>query len=44
MITFNSIAHTYPGEAEQALSVCGAWQTVRQGHAGQVYFHLMRRG
>ena len=31
-------------EAEQALSVCGAWQIVRQGHAGQVYFHLMRRG
>lgn len=31
-------------EAEQALSSCGVWQTVRRGRAGQVYFHLMQRG
>ena len=30
-------------EAEQALLACGTWQTVRQGRAGQVYYHLMQR-
>ncbi len=31
-------------EAEQALDACGEWRTVRCGRAGQVYYHLMRRG
>jgi 16S rRNA (guanine966-N2)-methyltransferase len=31
-------------EAEAPLVGCGQWQTVRHGRAGQVYFHLMRRG
>lgn len=30
-------------EAEHPLAGCGEWKTVRQGRAGQVYFHLMRR-
>lgn len=30
-------------EAEQALEGCGEWQTVREGRAGQVYYHLMRK-
>ena len=29
-------------EAEHALERCGAWQTVRSGRAGQVFYHLMR--
>ncbi|HNB68742.1 MAG TPA: 16S rRNA (guanine(966)-N(2))-methyltransferase RsmD [Accumulibacter sp.] len=31
-------------EAERAVEACGAWRTVRSDRAGQVYFHLMRRG
>ena len=31
-------------EAEQALDGMGEWRTVRSGRAGQVCFHLMRRG
>lgn len=31
-------------EAERELSACGDWVVVRSGRAGQVYFHLMRRG
>jgi 16S rRNA (guanine966-N2)-methyltransferase len=31
-------------EAEMPLTGCGEWLTVRQGQAGQVFFHLMRRG
>lgn len=31
-------------EAERALESCGDWHTVRHGRAGQVYFHLMRKG
>lgn len=31
-------------EAETALDACGEWQTVKQGKAGQVFYHLMRRG
>jgi 16S rRNA (guanine966-N2)-methyltransferase len=31
-------------EAEHSLDACGAWRTVRRGRAGQVYYHLMRRG
>lgn len=30
-------------EAEKLLESCGPWRTTRQGRAGQVYFHLMRR-
>jgi 16S rRNA (guanine(966)-N(2))-methyltransferase RsmD len=30
-------------EAEHALERLGAWRVVRQGHAGQVYFHLMEK-
>lgn len=30
-------------EAETPLAACGEWKTVKQGQAGQVYFHLMRR-
>ena len=30
-------------EAEYALTDCGAWQTVRSGRAGQVFYHLMRK-
>ncbi|HTJ97445.1 MAG TPA: 16S rRNA (guanine(966)-N(2))-methyltransferase RsmD [Rhodocyclaceae bacterium] len=28
-------------EAEQPLDALGDWQVVKQGHAGQVYFHLL---
>ena len=31
-------------EAERALEACGDWRTVRNGRAGQVFYHLMRRG
>jgi 16S rRNA (guanine966-N2)-methyltransferase len=31
-------------EAERALVGCGTWRTVRHGRAGQVFYHLMRRG
>jgi 16S rRNA (guanine966-N2)-methyltransferase len=31
-------------EAEHTLDACGAWRTVRRGRAGQVFYHLMRRG
>lgn len=31
-------------EAERALEGCGDWRTVRSGRAGQVFYHLMRRG
>lgn len=31
-------------EAERPLDGLGAWRTVRRGRAGQVFFHLMRRG
>jgi 16S rRNA (guanine966-N2)-methyltransferase len=31
-------------ESEAALDACGDWQTVRHGKAGQVFYHLMRRG
>jgi len=31
-------------EAETPLEGCGAWRTVRHGRAGQVFYHLMRRG
>lgn len=31
-------------EAEKVLEGCGCWRTVRHGRAGQVFFHLMRRG
>ena len=31
-------------EAESALKSCGAWHTVREGKAGQVFYHLMRNG
>ena len=31
-------------EAESAQDACGDWQTVRSGRAGQVFYHLMRRG
>lgn len=31
-------------EAEKPLERCGAWETVRSGRAGQVYYHLMRSG
>lgn len=31
-------------EAESSLDGCGDWRTVRHGKAGQVFYHLMRRG
>ena len=31
-------------EAEHPLDACGEWRTVRRGKAGQVFYHLMRRG
>jgi len=31
-------------ESEIALDGCGDWRTVRHGKAGQVFYHLMRRG
>ncbi len=31
-------------EAEAAQDACGDWRTVRSGRAGQVFYHLMRRG
>ncbi len=31
-------------ESERALEGCGDWRTVRSGRAGQVFYHLMRRG
>lgn len=31
-------------ESEKALDGCGDWRTVRHGKAGQVFYHLMRRG
>lgn len=31
-------------EAEHSLDACGEWRTVRRGKAGQVFYHLMRRG
>jgi len=30
-------------EAEFPVSALGAWKTIRQGQAGQVYFHLLRQ-
>jgi len=30
-------------EAEAPVAALGAWKTVRQGRAGQVYFHLLRQ-
>ena len=31
-------------ESEIALDGCGDWRTARHGKAGQVFYHLMRRG
>ena len=31
-------------ECEQALESCGDWRVVRNGCAGQVFYHLMRKG
>lgn len=31
-------------EAERFLPGCGEWRTVRHGHAGRVFYHLMQRG
>ena len=31
-------------EAEMVLDGLGSWRTVRYGRAGQVFYHLMRRG
>ena len=31
-------------EAEHVVRACGDWRTVRSGRAGQVFYHLMRRG
>jgi 16S rRNA (guanine966-N2)-methyltransferase len=31
-------------EAEGVLEGIGDWRTVRHGRAGQVFYHLMRRG
>ncbi len=31
-------------EAESAVDACGDWRTVRRGRAGQVFYHLMRKG
>ena len=31
-------------EAEQALENMGEWRTMRSGRAGQVFYHLMRKG
>jgi 16S rRNA (guanine966-N2)-methyltransferase len=31
-------------EAEKGLDGLGSWRTVRHGRAGQVFYHLMRRG
>lgn len=31
-------------EAEHVVHACGDWRTVRSGRAGQVFYHLMRRG
>ena len=31
-------------EAEHALEGCGQWRTLRHGRAGQVFYHLMRKG
>lgn len=31
-------------ECERGLESCGDWRTVRSGRAGQVFFHLMRKG
>lgn len=31
-------------EAERFLPGCGDWRTVRHGHAGRVFHHLMQRG
>ena len=31
-------------EAEGFVPGCGDWRTVRHGHAGQVFYHLMQRG
>ncbi|MFZ2855167.1 MAG: 16S rRNA (guanine(966)-N(2))-methyltransferase RsmD [Rhodocyclaceae bacterium] len=31
-------------ESESAMDACGDWRTVRHGKAGQVFYHLMRRG
>lgn len=31
-------------ESESMLEGCGDWRTVRHGKAGQVFYHLMRRG
>lgn len=31
-------------EAENVLESCGAWRTVKRGKAGQVFYHLLRRG
>jgi 16S rRNA (guanine966-N2)-methyltransferase len=31
-------------EAEQALETMGEWRTMRHGRAGQVFYHLMRKG
>jgi 16S rRNA (guanine966-N2)-methyltransferase len=39
--TENSVLYV---ESETALAGCGDWRTVRHGKAGQVFYHLMRRG
>jgi 16S rRNA (guanine966-N2)-methyltransferase len=31
-------------EAEKGLEGLGSWRTLRHGRAGQVFYHLMRRG
>ena len=31
-------------ESERQLEACGDWRTVRSGKAGQVFYHLMRKG
>ena len=36
-----TLAHNV--ESEAAVDSLGAWRTVKQGRAGQVHFHLMRR-
>lgn len=41
VLTENGVIYA---EAEKRLEGCGQWRTVRHGRAGQVFYHLMRRG
>jgi 16S rRNA (guanine966-N2)-methyltransferase len=41
LLTDNAVIYA---ESEAALAACGEWRTVRHGKAGQVFYHLMRRG